>query len=278
MPRPYTGSGLPIHFSTLTFAEHMYKTTLWWYTVLEVHKLPRVIDMIQGKKALFLLPLCAMLALGLHLSLRADAASAHSAQKSIIVIDPGHGGEDGGAVAVSGTPESRINLDIALRTDQLCGLLGIRSTLLRTKDVSLADEGAGSIREKKRSDLKNRANLVNQIPGARLLSIHQNFFERESPHGAQAFYRGDEASLTWAQALQDSLRNHLDPENTRTAVQVPEFVYLMRHVDCPAVLVECGFLSNPEEDAKLEDAAYQKKLAAVLAVSCLEQPTGQPST
>lgn len=260
------------------FAEQMYKAFVWWYTVPKVHKLPRVMDMIQGKKALLLLPLCALLALGLHFNLRAQAASANSAAGGVLIIDPGHGGEDGGAVAVSGTPESQINLDIALRTDQLCGLLGIRSVLLRTEDVSLADESAVSLREKKRSDLKNRAALVNERAGARLLSIHQNFFESARPHGAQAFYHDDESSLLWAQALQDSLREHLDPENTRTAVPVPEFVYLMRHVDCPAVLVECGFLSNPDEDAKLEDAAYQKKLAAVLAVSCLEQPTGQPVT
>jgi N-acetylmuramoyl-L-alanine amidase len=179
-------------------------------------------------------------------------------------------------VALSGKTESQINLEIALRTDALCGLLGIRTKLLRTEDVSLADADAGSLREKKRSDLKNRAELVNSLPGARLLSIHQNYFEGASPHGAQVFYHGDEESHAWAEALQERLRTCVDPDNTRTAVPVPEFVYLMRHVDCPAVLVECGFLSNPEENQRLESSDYQKKLAAVLAASCLEQePDGK---
>ncbi len=225
--------------------------------------------MIQKKHALLLL--CALLSLGVYSGVGAQAASVRTTPETTLFIDPGHGGEDGGAVAVSGTPESRINLDIALRTDQLCGFLGIRTVLLRSEDVSLADESASTLREKKRSDLKNRAALVNQTPGARLLSIHQNFFESASPHGAQSFYRNDETSMAWAQALQESLRTHLDPSNTRTAVEVPKHVYLMRHVEGPAVLVECGFLSNPEEDAKLESPSYQKQLAAVLAVSCLEQ-------
>jgi N-acetylmuramoyl-L-alanine amidase len=229
--------------------------------------------MMQGKRPFLLLSLCALTALGVLMNPRSAAVSAQTLPQHIVVIDPGHGGEDGGAVALSGKTESQINLEIALRTDALCGLLGIRTKLLRTEDVSLADTDADSIREKKRSDLKNRAELVNSLPGARLLSIHQNFFEGASPHGAQVFYHGDEESQAWAEALQERVRTCVDQDNTRTAVPVPEFVYLMRHVDCPAVLVECGFLSNPEENQRLESSDYQKKLAAVLAASCLEQET-----
>lgn len=186
-----------------------------------------------------------------------------------LIIDAGHGGEDGGAVAVSGTPESQINLDIALRVDQLCGLYGVKSRLLRETDVSLAGEETHTLREKKRSDLKQRVEQVNSVPGAVLLSIHQNYYESPVPHGAQVFYRPDENSQCWAETLQTALREYLDPENSRIASPVPEFVYLMKHISCPAVLVECGFLSNPEENQRLESAAYQKMLAAVLTASCL---------
>ena len=221
-----------------------------------------------------LMSLCGFVALGVLMNLRSAAVSAQVPPQHIVVIDPGHGGEDGGAVALSGKTESQINLEIALRTDDFCGLLGIRTKLLRAEDVSLADADAESLREKKRSDLKNRAELVNSLSGVRLLSIHQNYYEGASPHGAQVFYHGDEDSQAWAEALQGSLHAYVDPDNTRTAVPVPEFVYLMRHVDCPAVLVECGFLSNPEENKRLESPDYQKKLAAVLAASCLEQEAG----
>lgn len=257
--------------------ERMYKAFPWWYTVADVHKLSGVMHMSKGNRLLLLLPLCAILAAAVAQSLRSDAVSspgslsesAWSEAEPILVIDPGHGGEDGGAVAPNGTTESRINLEIAQRVDALCGLLGVKSILLREEDVSLADESTSTLREKKRSDLKNRAALVNQFTNVRLLSIHQNFFESTKPHGAQVFYRSEEDSLAWAEALQQSLREHLDPENTRTAVIVPDFVYLMRHVSCSAVLVECGFLSNPGEEAKLESPEYQKKLSAVLAHSCL---------
>jgi N-acetylmuramoyl-L-alanine amidase len=253
------------------FDEHMYKAAVWWYTVLKVHKLRRVMHMKQGKRPFLLLPLCALTALGALMNSHAAAISAQVPPQHIVVIDPGHGGEDGAALALSGKTESQINLEIALRTDSLCGLLGIRTKLLRSEDVSLADADAESLREKKRSDLKKRVELVNSLPSARLLSIHQNYFEGAGPHGAQVFYHSDEDSQAWAEALQESLHTCVDPDNTRTAVPVPEFVYLMRHIDCPAVLVECGFLSNPEENQRLESPGYQKKLAAVLAVSCLEQ-------
>lgn len=261
----------------------MYKEALWWYTVHDVHKLPGVMHMVRGKRPLLLLSLSLLIGAAAFCalrsetvgSLRADVEAPGPDASPVLVIDPGHGGEDGGAVAPSGTTESQINLEIALKVDSLCGLLGIQSKLLREQDVSLADEGADSLREKKRTDLKNRAALVNQLPNARLLSIHQNFFESTKPHGAQVFYRSQEDSKAWADALQTSLRVNLDPDNTRLAVPVPDFVYLMRHVSCPAVLVECGFLSNPEEEAKLKSPSYQRKLAVLLAGSCLGQKADQ---
>ncbi|MCD8146558.1 MAG: N-acetylmuramoyl-L-alanine amidase [Clostridiales bacterium] len=186
-----------------------------------------------------------------------------------LVIDAGHGGEDGGAVALSGTAESSINLAIALKMDQLCGLYGVQTRLVRTEDVSLADVDAATLREKKHSDLLNRVALIEETENAVLLSIHQNNYTSASSHGAQVFYRADGSSQQWAVQLQELLRKSLDPENTRQATEIPDTVYLMNHVSCRAVLVECGFLSNPAENALLKTDGYQTRIAAALTASYL---------
>lgn len=186
-----------------------------------------------------------------------------------LVIDAGHGGEDGGAVAVSGTPESQINLAIAKKTDALCGLFGVSVVMVRDSDLSLADDSADTLREKKRSDLMNRVNLVNGTDNAVLLSIHQNNFSNSSSKGAQVFYHDDPTSEDWAKQMQKLLSATLDESNHRKATQIPGSVYLMNHVSCRAVLVECGFLSHPQEDVLLESDPYQTKLAAVLTASYL---------
>ena len=191
-------------------------------------------------------------------------------QGATVVIDAGHGGEDGGAVSPSGTVESGINLEIALRLDAVLGLYGTDTVLLRTEDVSLHDPDAQTLREKKASDLRNRTERVEAIPNALLVSIHQNTYTGSGRyHGAQVFYADAESSEALARHAQEILRQALDPQNTRQAAKLPGAVYLMDHITCPAILVECGFLSNPEEDALLRTAGYQTKLAAALASALL---------
>ena len=195
-----------------------------------------------------------------------------------VVIDAGHGGEDGGAVSSAGPVESGLNLAIALRLDAVLALYGVDTALLRTGDVSLHNPDAQTLREKKASDLRNRAERVESIPNALLVSIHQNTYADSSRyHGAQVFYADAERSQALAQHAQTVLRQALDPDNTRQAAKLPGAVYLMDHVTCPAILVECGFLSNPEEDALLRTAGYQIKLAAALA-SALLTPIPQEGT
>ena len=197
-------------------------------------------------------------------------------QGTKVVIDAGHGGEDGGAVSPSGTVESGINLEIALRLDAVLGLYGTDTVLLRTKDVSLHDPDAQTLREKKASDLRNRTERVEAIPNALLVSIHQNTYTGSGRyHGAQVFYA--ESSEALARHAQEILRQALDPQNTRQAAKLPGAVYLLDHITCPAILVECGFLSNPEEDALLRTAGYQTKLAAALA-SALLSPIPEEGT
>lgn len=186
-----------------------------------------------------------------------------------VVIDAGHGGEDGGAVSVTGAIESHINLEIALRLDEVFGLFGVNSVLLRNSDISLHDSNAETIRQKKVSDLKNRVAMIEATENPVVISIHQNTFSSSQYHGAQVFYANGELSLPLAQITQNTLKQVLDPGNNRQPATVPDSVYLMNHITCKAILVECGFLSNHQEDALLQTSAYQTKIALALAGSYL---------
>lgn len=198
-----------------------------------------------------------------------------------LVIDAGHGGEDGGAVSSAGTVESQINLAIALRLDAIMGLYGVNTVMLRSEDISLHDADADTLRDKKTSDLHNRVNMIESIENATLISIHQNKFNSSKYHGAQVFYANGELSVDFAQLTQEYLRLSLDPENNRKASKIPVSVYLMNHITCRAILVECGFLSNPKEDALLQSETYQTKIAATLAGAYLNyeqiSPEGERS-
>ena len=186
-----------------------------------------------------------------------------------LVIDAGHGGEDGGAVSVSGRRESEINLEIALRVEALSAFLGLRPHMIRETDTAVYAGECRTIAEKKNSDLHRRAEIVEGFPSAILLSIHQNHFPQSKYGGAQVFYSASAGSRALAEEIQESLRQGLDPRNRRQAKRSAG-VYLMEHVTCPAVLVECGFLSNHREDLLLQQADYQKKLAMAILVPVAE--------
>lgn len=189
-----------------------------------------------------------------------------------LVLDAGHGGEDGGAVSLTGAPESQINLAIVLKLRDVLGLYGVDPILLRETDVSLHDRDAGTLREKKRSDLKNRVAAIEAVEGGTLLSIHQNTYPGSRYHGAHVFYAPTESSQALAEHFQDSIKTALQPDNERAVKRIPDTVYIMNHVTCPAVLIECGFLTNPEEEAMLRDEDYQRKLSAIIAAAWLTAP------
>lgn len=197
-------------------------------------------------------------------------ASVHTSEDTVFVLDAGHGGEDGGAGSESGIRESDINLSVVLRTEQLLAFCGSCPVLTRREDISIHDAGAVTLREKKVSDLKNRARLVESVDNAVLISVHQNSFTDAAYSGAQVFYSSGDPVRIWAEAAQQQLRIFLDPDNSRTAKPIPDGIYLFSHITCPALLVECGFLSNREEAAQLENDDYQKKISAVLAGICLQ--------
>lgn len=191
--------------------------------------------------------------------------SAHFKDRTCVIIDAGHGGVDGGAVSCTGVDESKINLEIALRLNDLMHLLGINTYMIRTEDVSIYTSG-NSIAAKKVSDLKERVRIVNQTQNAILISVHQNYFEDSHYSGAQVFYNTDS---TLAKQLQSALIQTLNPGSNRKAKKA-DGVYLMQNVTCPAALIECGFLSNCDEEKMLRDPTYQKKLCCVIGavVSC----------
>lgn len=195
-----------------------------------------------------------------------------AAQRTALVLDAGHGGEDGGAVSLTGVPESQINLAIVLDLRDILGLYGVDPILLRDADVSLHDGSAETLREKKRSDLKNRVAAVEEQENAVLISIHQNTYTNSKYCGSHVFYAPTEGSQILADYIQTSIRECLQPENERVVKRIPDTVYLMNHVTCPAVLIECGFLTNPEEEARLRDVNYQRQLAAVVAGAWLTVP------
>lgn len=180
-----------------------------------------------------------------------------------IVIDPGHGGEDGGAVSCTGAKESGINLEIALKLNDLLHLLGYRTRMIRTTDISVYTAG-NNLAQKKVSDLKERVRIVEETQSPVLVSIHQNTFSDARYSGAQIFYGAAGESKPLADSLQQSFRDTLNPGSSRQSKQA-DSVYLMENIRCTGILVECGFLSNPGEEAKLRSMEYQQKLSAVIA-------------
>lgn len=187
-----------------------------------------------------------------------------------LVIDAGHGGEDGGAISLTGALESHINLAVALRLDGILGLYGVPTLPLREEDISLHNKEAQTLRQKKNSDLHNRADRVNAQENAILLSIHQNSYPNGRYSGAQAFFAPTDGSRELAQTIQESLRLTLDANNGRLEKQIPDTIFLMNHISCPGVLVECGFLTNPKEERLLQSSTYQTKVAAALAGGYLQ--------
>ena len=187
----------------------------------------------------------------------------YSLEKHWIIIDAGHGGVDGGATSCTGILESQLNLEIALRLDDLMHLLGYRTKMIRSEDVSIYTEGT-TIAAKKISDLKERVRIANGTENAVLLSIHQNYFADGRYSGAQVFYSRHPDSEKMGKSLQADLVKSLNPGSNRQA-KIATGIYLMEHIQCPGVLIECGFLSNTTEAEKLRTPEYQKRLCAVLA-------------
>lgn len=181
--------------------------------------------------------------------------------KKIIGIDPGHGGIDPGAIGISGTKEDEINLNIALELKKIFGKNGYIVVMTRENEEGLYTNKSKTTREKKTEDLMNRRKIIEDSNCEILLSIHLNSFSDSQYYGAQTFYKKDcEESKRLAYIVQREFKNTLDKDNNRVP-QEREEVFLINEVSVPAILIECGFLSNPNEERLLKTEDYQKKLA-----------------
>lgn len=183
-------------------------------------------------------------------------------ERQVIILDAGHGGFDGGAVAPDGTVEKDINLKIALTLKEFLKQGGFQVIMTRESDVSTDDVETDKIATRKKSDLKNRLGLMKDNPRAVFVSIHLNKFTTSAANGSQVFYSaGHKESKVLGDCIQKSIVKHLQPENTRVNKQATSSTYLLYNATVPAVLVECGFLSNSAELKRLKDEEYQKKMA-----------------
>ena len=185
-----------------------------------------------------------------------------------IIIDAGHGGFDGGTSSDDGIIEKDINLKISLYLCEYLNFFGFNTILTRDKDESLESDGLSTIREKKSSDIHNRMDLMEKTDNALFVSIHQNHYSVEKYYGLQVFYSpnfSDESSQL-AQSIQETVTELLQQDNERQIKKCGTSVYLMYNAVKPAVLVECGFLSNHNESQLLKTEEYQKKIAFCIAL------------
>ena len=182
-----------------------------------------------------------------------------------VIIDAGHGLPDGGTTSCTGVIEADINLEISRRLNDLFHFIGIKTIMTRENQESIYTEG-NTIAQKKVSDTRNRVKKINSIRDGLLLSIHQNHFYDSQYAGAQVFHANNEESKNFARKLQSDLTANLNPSSNRKAKK-SSGVYLMEHIKCTGVLIECGFLSNPHEEYLLRSDQYQKQLCAVIVTS-----------
>ena len=227
--------------------------------------------MLKSLRRRMLLCYCVALVLCLFLSHTGSKAVTVLVERSAlnhrtcIALDAGHGGIDGGAVSISGIPESQINLEITSRLNDLLHFIGYKTFMLRSSDTSVHTEGT-TISAQKISDLKNRVTMVENSKASLLISIHQNTFSDKKYSGAQVFYHSDPESTALAERLQSSFIQTLNPGSKRKP-KPAKGIYLMEHISCPAILIECGFLTNVQEEALLRSDAYQKQLCCAIAAT-----------
>lgn len=203
-------------------------------------------------------------------NITAVASNTISKAYPTIVLDSGHGGEDGGATSQLGDLEKDINLDICITLEKLLKQGGYNTVMIRTTDTSVHDEDASTTRERKVSDIHNRVETANSSNNNILVSIHQNHFSESKYFGTQVFYsRNNPLSQILAENIRTAVTSLLQPENTRKCKESSD-VYLLDNATVPAVIVECGFLSNPDEAYLLSKEDYRDNMAYSIYLGIVE--------
>lgn len=184
-----------------------------------------------------------------------------------VAIDAGHGGFDSGKVGVDGTLEKDLNLQIAQKLELLLTAADVQVIMIRTTDTALSKDGSSNL---KRQDMINRCASMNESKADCVISIHQNSYPDSSVDGAQVFYYTNSTSgKKLASLIQQKLIHTVDPSNHRKEKSNDNY-FLLKNVSAPIVIVECGFLSNPEESKKLVDDTYQHKLAWAIHLGVMQ--------
>lgn len=188
--------------------------------------------------------------------------------KKTVIIDPGHGGIDVGTVGIDGSLEKNINLSISLDLYDFLMVSGINTVLTRDGDYEMYRAGE----QRTKSDLYNRMDYINSVPNSILISIHQNHFENEAEWGTQVWYSpNDEISPTLADKILQSVKKNIQPENKRENKVSDNSYYILYKAQKPSVMVECGFVSNENENKRLQDKEYQRDMAYSILVGICEE-------
>ncbi len=218
-------------------------------------------------RAVFVFAICLLVVVSYQLSVQKSVIA--TPQNAPVLIDAGHGGVDGGSSTADGVLEKTINLAISANLRDMLCFFGVPVTMVRDSDMSIHDEGCTTIRQKKVSDMANRLKLYETA--ALTVSIHQNHFSTAKYSGSQVFYAATHPhSRVLAASVQNRIKSHLQTDNARALKAATKDIYLLHHTTKPAILVECGFLSNPTESELLKTTTYQQQMALVIASGILD--------
>ncbi len=218
-----------------------------------------------------LLGIIGLIAVSGYVKTEIIGASASVDTTPTIIIDAGHGGFDGGASAADGTVEKDINLSISQKVCELLRVSGYNVIMTRDRDTGTEDDESASISTRKKSDLFNRLQLMKENPDSIFISIHLNKFTTSSASGAQVFYtKNYKEAYKLAQLVQQSITKYIQPENPRVVKQGTNSTYLLKNAASPAIIVECGFLSNKTELEKLKKEDYQSQMAFAIVCGIID--------
>lgn len=191
----------------------------------------------------------------------AQETSAGAVPKKVIVLDAGHGGADGGCVGINGVYEKDINLSIVKYLGTLLDFAGYEVVYTREEDVSIYDNGVEGLRNQKISDMENRLKIIKNYPDSVFISVHQNQYVKPEYFGGQMFYTTNNSGNFRLATIMQGLFAELQPKNDRSVKLIDNGLYLFKTTEQPAILIECGFLSNENDAAELSSMEYQKKVA-----------------
>ncbi len=205
-----------------------------------------------------------------HIDNSAKRTAAGISNPVTVIVDAGHGGEDGGAIGKSGSFEKDINLQFALKVNEYLSFFGINTYMVRTDDRSIGDNSLPTIRERKVSDIRARAALMEDFENSIYLSIHQNEFSQSYVHGTQVFYSpNSDESKQLATVIQNTVCELTQPDNTKVPKESGTNIYILYNATTTACLCECGFVSNNEEEKLLLSEDYQRKFSLALSYGVL---------